>query len=245
MKQIFNVLGMIFVAQLLFVGLVHVFLLLQEKHSVQTLETLHAMPVVGGFFLPPSGEEARELSEAERRRLEAEEALREGEEFFPLPEGFDREELTSMLRTLGDTRRAQERKEQQLAEEREALVAATAALESQREELMKFSERIETRVQELEAKQNELAARRNRIEESEVENLKTIASIYEGMSDPAVAALKLSRQPDDLIARILHQMSPRKRAKIVEMMETTRAVAVTREIEALDLNRKNAGADDN
>ena len=236
MGKVLNILGILFVAQIVFVGLIHVFLMVQGKNSPETMGSLHSLPMIGGFFFPPDAGKEKKLTPEDKRRKEAREALEDGEAFFPLPEGFDRKELSDFFVSLKEARAGYAEQKQKLAIEREALVTANSAVEAQREELLKGASELEERARNLEAQMSEVEARRNRIKQSEIKNLKAIAVIYEKISDPQQAAEKLQMlEDDDLVAKILFQMSSRASSKVLAALDTPRAVAVTRRMQALDL----------
>ena len=50
MKTLLSVVGLLTLAQWVFIGLLHVFLTVQDKRSPETLNRLHDVPVIGGYF---------------------------------------------------------------------------------------------------------------------------------------------------------------------------------------------------
>ncbi len=232
MKKVLGALGILMLAQVLFVGLVHVFLRAQGKDSPETLEALHAMPVVGGFFFPPPPEEPP-LTTEERREMRARRQLEESRGFFELPPGFTRERMEELFRTVADARARYEARLQEMEEEK-------AGLETMRAEFLTEQQRLESRAAELtsqarnlQAGREELDLRSNRLEAAELQNLKASMAIYEQMPADGAAAVLRDLNDVDTVAKLLKQMSPRKSGKILAAMETPLAVQVTRRMQAI------------
>ena len=231
MNRVFTVLGAIFLAQLMFVGMVHVFLRVQGKDSPETMEALHGLPVVGGFF-PQSAPVEPSLSPEEAAKREARLALIETTDFFPLPPSYDREEIEALCRAARDAQTRHEQALLDLQRERESLKAATSEYETEQTGLMSAAAELEDRARDLQAGMEELTERSNRLDQDKIANLRSISEMYENMP-PDSAAKQLTELDVDLTARILHMMSQRKSGKILAVMEVPEAVAVTRRIQAI------------
>jgi len=53
MRKVLGFMGVAFLAQIIFVGMIHFLLAIQGTGNPETLRSLSEMPVIGGFFFPP------------------------------------------------------------------------------------------------------------------------------------------------------------------------------------------------
>lgn len=246
MKNFAAAIGILTIAQWVFVGLLHVFLGVQHKKSPETLNRLHDVPVIGGYFRPVQPENPIEKLSAEA----AERNLRivEAKEIFDLPEAFDlkdleamAEEIRSRKSELSKTRIDLDEKSLSLSElekeieRRETLVAANQV------DLEKKANEINSKMVELEAERRRQS---NQASEAESVVLKKLAKIY-GEIEPTKAA-ELLHPADDIdgpkmsadekalaAAKILAYMEPERSAKVLEVMNTVDAVRVGEKMKSL------------
>ncbi|MAG55203.1 MAG: hypothetical protein CMJ83_02825 [Planctomycetes bacterium] len=253
MKKVFCVFGVVFMAQLIFVGLVHVLIRVQGKNSAETMESLHAMPVVGGFFFPPEGEE--ELSKADAADLKSKLLLRESLELWDLPTGMTAKELEALAHELADGRTAVEQERLDMQKKKDAVDSERRELENWREDLKTVGAKLEKEAYSLEARREELDQQQVLVLRSEEKNLKILRATFEKMS-PQKAAIIFKRmiegeKPDaqspdaanpaaqlvppdvDSVAKILKGMSERNSAKILQELDPNQAVQVTKRMQAI------------
>src|ERR1700674_3982122 len=103
MKRVLMVLGAVFVAFLVFVGLLHGVLVVRHRHTPEALNAFHDWPVIGGFFPEHAVEEAQP-SPDERRQKEAAAWLQDARTEFRLPPPFTTEQVETLVRELKDAR---------------------------------------------------------------------------------------------------------------------------------------------
>lgn len=242
MSKALSAMGILMLALLVFVGLVHVFLKVQHKDTPETLGALNAMPVIGGFFSAPPPVEP-EMTAEEKRERQARQDLLDSREFFALPEGFDRDALDEVVGSMKDALESYEQGRLEVEKEKEALAKVRAEVESQRQALEEAAAALAAKAKDLEAGREELELRANRLQSEEMKNLKANASIFEQMA-PAAAAAILKDIDLDTGAKILKMMSPRKSGKILGEMKPTLAVDLTRRLQAITTDPPNGPAND-
>lgn len=219
MKKALSILGVLMLAQLMFVGLVHVLITVQGKKSPETLESLHAMPVIGGYFFPAAAD-PEDLTPDQVRDLKSVRRLRESLELYDLPQGFSREEMEKLAHDLADARTENAQMRQDLDQQREALATERREVASERKRLETLATELTTQAGSLQARLEELSHRENRLEEAEEKNLRAVRATYEKMQ-PAKAAEILGGMDIDLVARILAGMSDRNSARILQEFEAS------------------------
>jgi flagellar motility protein MotE (MotC chaperone) len=94
------------------------------------------------------------------------------------------------------------------------------------------AESLEARSKELIAARDELDRERTFVREEESRNFKTLAAMYESMSAEDAAG-KLEMLEDGVVAKVIGCMNERKAGRILAAMDTPRAVAVTKKLQAL------------
>lgn len=231
LNKALKVLGVIMIAQLLFVGLVHVFLKVQGKDTDESYGALHRVPVLGGFF-PEQEVKPVPLSPEEQRERRAREKLLESREFFPLPAGMEPAELEQMLRDVKDSRTRYEHGLLDVEKQRTDLARMKTELETEKDSLVALGSQLEEKAKDLQAGREELEFSTNRIAAQEMKNLKAAAVLYEQM-EPAAAGAILGSLGPDIAAKILAQMSPRKSGKLLEVLPTPRATEIARRMQAI------------
>ena len=214
MRKVLLALGVLMFAQLVFVGLVHVLIRVQGKDSPETMDSLHGMPVIGGFFMPPA-EVTEDLTPEDARDVESVRLLRESLELYQLPEGFSREEMESLAHDLASARTASEQQRLELDRRGEALEAEIGEAEQERKRLEQFAAELTTQAESLQAALDEVTQRENRLDDAQRKNLGIVRATYEKM-EPARAAEILAGMDEDLVARILSGMSERNSASILQ-----------------------------
>lgn len=253
MKTFAAVIGTLTLAQWVFIGLLHGFLTVQKKRSPETLERLHNIPVVGGYFLPPKEDKkVDELNEEEAKRNVR---LVEAREVFNLPPAFDMNELKS----LTDDIRA---RKDQLAtaradlDERETRIGdLEKEVERREKKVAEDQEKLEARSQEVSRKQSEVDRQSQFATEekavTEAAAYKKIAKVYAEI-DPVKAAEFLMKDTgkadadgqapsaDDRArnaALLLTYMDADKSAKIIEAMDSVQAVKITEKMREIGMKK--------
>lgn len=231
MNKILQVCGVLMLAQLLFVGLVHVFLKVQDKDTAESRSALHKVPVLGGFFPAPEVK-APELSPEEARERRAREALLDSREFFPLPAGMESAELERMLNDVKDARTRYEQGLLDVEKQRTDAARMRAELETEKDAMVALGGKLEEQAKNLQAGREELDLAANRVAAQELKNLKAAAVLYEQMEPSAAAAILGSLGPDTA-AKVLAQMVPRKSGRILEALPIPRATEIARRMQAI------------
>jgi flagellar motility protein MotE (MotC chaperone) len=231
MNKLLQAFGVLMLAQLLFVGLVHVFLKVQDKDTAESRTALHKVPVLGGFFPAPEVKPP-ELSPEEARERRAREALLDSREFFPLPAGMEAAELERMLNDVKDARTRYEQGLLDVESQRTNLARLRSELETEKDALVSLGGKLEEEAKNLQAGREELDLAANRVEAQELKNLKAAAVLYEQMEPSGAAAILGSLGPDTA-AKVLAQMVPRKSGRILEALPIPRATEIARRMQAL------------
>ncbi len=231
MKKALMVLGVLMLAQLVFVGLVHVLIRVQGKDSPETMESLHGMPLIGGFFIPPKVVE-EELDPEQVRDAETVHRLRESLELYELPEGFSREELEGLAHDLASARTESQQQRLDMNQERVALDAEKREATAERQRLEQLAVELTSQAESLQAALDEVTQRENRLEDAQRKNLGIVRATYEKM-EPIKAAEILAAMDEDLVARILSGMSERNSARILQEFDvgdggSSKAVGITK-----------------
>jgi hypothetical protein len=248
MSKIFTVLGVAFLALLVFVGLVHGLIRLQGKDSEETLVALHRMPVIGGFFFPPALD--ADMKEDEIRELMAQRRLRENLELYDLPEGFSREALEGITHEMADVMQGNLTLRLELTREKEAVAVEWVELKAERASLQELAQKLLAQAEELQARQDELSQKANILADSEEKNLQVLRAIFEKMESGAAAAILMGYADLDDVAKILAGMGERQSAKVLQSLQelpgdpttgragATTAVDIVRRIQALTRDTK-------
>ncbi|MCB9834131.1 MAG: hypothetical protein H6807_16840 [Planctomycetes bacterium] len=245
MKGFVNVIGLLTLAQWVFVGLLYGFIHYQEKDSPETLAKLHDMPVVGGYFpkvtLVTQAEKDREYGDELRaRRLEA-------QRIFNLPKSWsveEFEELSQKLAARGEELTKHERElEQRQAEiqqmmdeisrREDALVGEQDKLDKKAAEVLKDREALTAATSNMQGK----------IDAYESQAYKRIAKLLAGI-DPKGAQERLMSAPEgettkernarfDEAAKILTFMDVEQAGQIINSMEPPDAALVLERMKGL------------
>lgn len=228
MNRFFHVLGLLFLALLLFVGLIHVFLAVQGKDSPKTIETLHDVPVIGGFFwnLEPADEE---IPPAGQQQDDVEAHIAPGDEIYDFPREYPRENVEAVVAAAKEERETYERLRAEVEQERDALLVLERDLEERYEELRARIRRVQEKADALVARELELQVRERLLKGSNRKAVKAMAASLEAMSEAQAAeALKemMGRAGGgkELAAIVLMSITERKRGKILDAMAKGDAV---------------------
>jgi flagellar motility protein MotE (MotC chaperone) len=233
MKKVILGLGIIAAAELIFVGLVYGLLAAQGRMNAETLNRLHELPVVGGFF-PKKEVKRPDPTPDEIREKRVRAAIAEAGESFRLPPPYTKEEIESLERDLKDAKSRYEKKAEEI--ERRELERGTLEneLKARREAIDEDQAKLDKKLEELKALKDEIARERAIATETarvdQEQNFRMIAGIYEKMGATEAAA-KLAEIEDDACARILAAMEPRSAGKILGSFEMTKAVTITKKLQ--------------
>jgi flagellar motility protein MotE (MotC chaperone) len=231
MRHVLSGLGILCGATLVFVGLLHGVLFARGRHDPETLGSFHDWPVIGGFFpkhvpleKPPTPEERREKNAAAW--------LADARNEFKPPAPFSAEQIETLVRELKDARAQADAARARHDAEAADLDRATRELQSNQQALTQTAETLEREAKNLAASRDELDRYRTFVREQEIKNFKTLAAMYESMP-PEDAAQKLQSLDDEVTAKVIHGMSERKAGKVLGAMDTPRAVAITKKLQAM------------
>jgi len=251
MKTIISIIGILTLAQWVFVLMLHVFLTVQDKRSPETLNRLHDLPVVGGYFPsveePEPGDEDIDESRALRSRI------LDAEQLIELPKGLTADEVRDLYTKISEQRKRLNRIESELAGRREALDEMTRDLDRREQELLDKQSRLEARARELTKQNAELIGLQKslgrRLDAVEAANLKKIAKIYDDIEPEKVVSFltatgsadedpKLREARAEKAARILALMSPKKASLVMGAMSPIDQLRLREKMERLPLKTK-------
>jgi flagellar motility protein MotE (MotC chaperone) len=231
MGRVLKALGMVSGAFLVFVGLLHVVLFARGRHTPEAMGAFHDWPVVGGFF-PRHDPGPPPQTAEERREADAVAWLRDSRNEFRLPPPFTTEQIEALVRELKDAKTQAEAAKARYEAEQGDLDRVKREVESNRQALNAAADTLEAKSRELMAARDELDRYRTFVGEEEMKNFKTLAAMYEAM--PAEdAASKLALLDPDVVAKVVSRMSERKAGRVLAAMDTPKAVAITKRLQAL------------
>jgi flagellar motility protein MotE (MotC chaperone) len=231
MRRTFQIFGAVFVALIVFVGLLHGVLLARGRYTPEALGAFHDWHVIGGFFPKHAAMEAPETP-AERREREAAAWLHDARNDVDLPPGFTAEQLETLVRELKDARSQADAARTRFEAERADLDRLAKEVQADKQAIHAAADEIDRTVKALESDKNELESVRTFVQKEERQNFKTLAAMYESM--PAEdAAKRLDELDETTAAKLVGQMSDRKAGRILAAMETPRAVLITKRLQAL------------
>lgn len=225
MKKVLGILGVAFLAQLIFVGMIHFLLAVQGQNDPRTLRTLKDMPLIGGFFFPPPVVDAPldpELEEERRMRIRLEEARR----FYPSPTAVANDELAALRDELASERERYRQRMAELDQREEAIRRSDEEAKTEWERVRESLATLQTRADALESQRKELDLRLIRISEDEKANLKRFVGML-GNMEPQAAAQLIEGTGDgegqrgldvSWAAKIMIQLEQRQAAKIMNSM---------------------------
>lgn len=225
MKKILSILGVAFLAQLIFVGMIHVLLLVQGQRDGETMRSLNEMPLIGGFFLAPPASEAPldpELEEERRMRVRLDEARR----FYPSPTTIANDELNALRDELASERERYRQRQAELEQREETLKRSEEEAKTEWTRVQEAMTTLQARADGLESKRSELELRLIRISEDERDNLKRFVGMLGNMEPQAAAQLiEGTGEGEDqrgldvsFAAKIMIQLEQRQAAKIMNAM---------------------------
>lgn len=225
MKKLLGILGVAFLAQIIFVGMIHFLLAVQGNDSPDTVRSLSAMPVIGGFFFPPEVVEAPldPVIEAERRERIL---LDEARQFYPSVTTESAEKLQQLQDELISDRERYRQRIDELQERETAVQRAEEEVQTERERLEADLATIQERAADLEAQRNELDRRLIRVSDDETENLKRLVGAIANMTPQVAAELIEGTGEGELeqgldiawAAKIMSQLEERKAGQIMNAL---------------------------
>lgn len=231
MGRVLKALGIVMAAFLVFVGLLHVVLFARGRHTPEALGAFHDWPVLGGFFPKHAPHEAPPTPE-ERREADATAWLRDSRNEFKLPPPFTTEQIEALVRELKDAKTQADATRARFEAEQADLDRVKKEVESNRQALNATADTLLAESSKLKAERDELDRERTFVKDEEIRNFKTLAAMYEAM--PADdAAKKLAELDVDVVAKVIARMTERKAGRILAAMDTPRAVAITKKLQAL------------
>jgi flagellar motility protein MotE (MotC chaperone) len=231
MARTFQFLGIAMAAYLGFVGLLHGVLAARGRYTKESLGAFHDWPLIGGFF-PKAPPAAPPVSPAERREQRAIDWLADSRNEFRLPAPFTTEDVEALVRELKDARTAADAARALHEAGLTDVARVRKDLDAQQQALNATADVLEQKSRELAASRDELDHYRTYVRTEEIRNTKTLADMYGAM--PAEdAATKLGELDDDVVAKVIARMSERKAGRILAAMDTPRAVAITKKLQAL------------
>jgi flagellar motility protein MotE (MotC chaperone) len=250
-NKIVKIVALVVGAALVYGGALFLFVRLRGPLAPESAARARKVPVLGRLVpagapdvAPPEaghkpgseGPSAPPAAAPEKPREQPGEAARSGAAAPPVP----MEEVAILLRELRAARKELKRREDALQTLEQGLTRQQAEDLDRRKDL----ERMLTEV----AKEKEtlLEERRRRGEEDqaraasdaglqaqEQKNLKAVAQVYESMGAEAAAG-SLKALEDDLAARILMLMNPRKSGKVMDQLPPEKAAALSRAMKSLE-----------
>ena len=250
MRTILTVIGVLTVAQWVFIGLLHMFLTVQDKRSPETLSKLHDVPVIGGYFpaVKLETEEDQEQKYADRMTLR----LIESKKYYDLPRAFDEEEITTLVTDIKN-RKEELARAKTRSEEREIQITALVEdLERREEKIIEDQAQLDELARKVELERDELELQldgfRAQRDEIEAANLKKIAKwlnnvtpekargiLLEGL-DGATPAEREARYLD--AAKVLNVMDEEAVAKIIETMDPVDWLPIAEKKKMLPVQKK-------
>lgn len=231
MRNSFAGLGILCAALLVFVGLLHGVLFARGRHTPEAMGSFHDWPVIGGFF-PKHVPEEKPPSLSERREKQAVAWLADSRNDLKLPPPFTTEQIESLVREAKDARSQADAARARHDALSADLERAAKEFEGNRQALNLAADTVEREARNLQASRDELDRYRTFVREQEMANFKTLAAMYEAMP-PEDAAQKLQALDDEVTAKVVGGMSERKAGRILAAMDTPRAVAVTKKLQAM------------
>lgn len=231
MRTIFTVVGALTVAQWIFIGLVHLFLTVQDKRSPETLAKLHDVPVIGGYFpdVKLESDDDKEQKYADRMTLR----LIESKKYYDLPKSFDEAEINELVADI-KSRKEDLARAMSLAEERQIQIASMVEdLERREKKIIDDRAQLDDLAVNLEKTEDDVALREkalgNKSSAAEEANLKKIAKWLNNLAAEKAANFLLEgtegesmeEQDERFVnaAKVLSLMDEEAAAKVIETMD--------------------------
>ena len=231
MKKALIVIGLLTVTQWVFIGLLHLFLTVQDKRTPETLLKLHDTPIIGGYFPgdrpPPKEEPERRYAESIKLRLI------EAQKYYELPKAFDEEELLGLVEEVRQKRDALDAEKRRLAERAaeieqilEEIARRERTVNESQTKVDELARRLETQQREMKLQLASLQEERDEILQ---ENLKKMAKWLDNVRPEKVAEVLLVASPGETpeerdkryldAARVLSLMNDEQVAKVIEALD--------------------------
>ena len=224
MSKILPIFGVVFLAQITFIGMIHLFLVIEDKNSPETLATLSRIPVIGGFF-PDPGPQETTPTPGERQDQDIRRMLASGDELFKLPREMDADEVRNHIDSASRARKNYEEMLDELKSEREALSVQKAQVNGDQQDLTAKIESLAKLEKDLEARWRELEAKQRIVAEEEAKSFSRLGEIYAKMK-PDKAATVLGSMEAQEAAKIMESIEPRYQGKIFNEMTTGNQVDI-------------------
>ncbi len=234
MKSFMGAIGMLTIAQWLFVGLLYVFLQVQNKTTPETMTKLHDFPVIGGYFpkvkVPTEKEKERTYGDELRERIV--DARRQ----WNLPPSYKDEEFIALMTEI-------KTRGEKLKEESRKLEKRKLQIRSMEEEMNRREKVVIARFEKLAQAEQKLALVRNevnlskkgqdlRLARQEKEHNKKIARWLNSMS-PEAAAERLTAAPENETPEEA-QARYRQAARLLALLDDEQAAKVLESISKVD-----------
>lgn len=231
MRTILTVIGVLTIAQWIFIGLLHMFLTIQDKRSPETLSRLHDVPVIGGYFpdVKVETDEDQEQKYADRMTLR----LIESKKYYDLPRAFDESEITTLVADIKG-RKEELARAKSLSEEREIQIASMVEdLERRESQVIEDQARLDELAVQLDKQQKEIELDLENLgrtsTEAEAANLKKIAKWLNNVTPGKARDFLLTGTKDESgnereerymdAAKVLSLMDEEAVGKIIESMD--------------------------
>lgn len=248
MKFIVSTVGLLTLAQWMFILLLHVFLTVQDKRSPETLNKLHDTPIIGGYF--PAVETTTDTEKEEAHAQAMRIRLSEAKKFFEMPEAFSTEELKTLSQDIREQKAMLQRVRTQYEEQQAQLGDLIKEVERREAAVNEQTKQLQARTSELEKRELENASMQKtmskRLSAIEQNNLKRMAKIFNAMQPEKVAEYLNTAPADEskealerrteTAARILNFMDPAQAGAVFEAMEAIDAVRIRQRMQILPPN---------
>ncbi len=249
MRGFVTVIGLLTLAQWVFVGLLYGFIHFQDKDSPETLAKLRDLPVVGGYF-----PKVKLISEAEKERDRSDELRTrriEAQRLYDLPAAWDAEEFEGLSQSLSEKGESLDKLARELEQRRLEIEAMMAEIGRRETALVVAQARLDDKAASILKEQQEVQATRsaleNTIDEVETQSYKRIAKLLAGieargaqerlMAAPENETIKERNVRFDEAARILTFMDVEQAGQIITSMTPTDAALVIERMKSLSTGR--------
>ncbi len=250
MKGFVAIIGLLTIAQWLFIGLLYGFLQAQGKDSPDTMAKLHDFPVIGGYF--PKVKLQTKVQKERKYGDDLRERLIDARRQWDLPKSYDEKQFSELLteiRTRGDRLKTESRKLEKLKQE-----IHTIEEEVNNRELAVIADRetLSRRKRALDKAEDEIRLRKNgqktKINKREMAANRKIAKWYDNMS-PEKAAEKLAQAPENetraekverlrQAALLLTLMDEEQAANVIDILDPVDFVEIQRARRELPVSQK-------
>ncbi len=235
MKKFLTILGLLTLAQWVFVGLLYGFLEVQGTNSPETMAKLHDRPLVGGFFpaVTLKTKEDKERAYGDEVRLK----VLEAKEYYKLPESVNHEELKELLVFLRAKKDELAERERQLEDQTIEVRNLIDELDTREKKLGEERSQLEmvaaeVKLAKAEKKTEERNLAKKQANRARVNN-KQMAKWFNEM-EPAEAARRILREAVENETELERQERYRDAAILLSMMDGEKASQVIALIEPVE-----------